>query len=65
MEQPLVRKAERAGDHEQVESIELVFDTERAKLTSERRTWLWVVAGSGAAAVVGLGMAWAASRPRR
>ena len=58
-------KAERAGNSEQVESIELVFDTERAKLTSERHTWLWVAAGSGAAAVVGLGMAWAASRPRR
>ena len=65
LEQPLVIKAERAGNSEQVESIELVFDTERAKLTSERHTWLWVAAGSGAAAVVGLGMAWAASRPRR
>ena len=65
LEQPLVIKAERTGDHEQVESIKLVFKTERAKLTSERSTWLWVAAGSGAAAVVGLSMAWAAFRPRR
>ena len=59
-ERPLLIKAERAGDHERVESIRLVFGTQREKLRDERRTWLWVIAGSGAASVLGLGMGWIA-----
>ena len=47
-------KAERAGNSEQVESIELVFDTERAKLRVERRGWLWGAVGGAAATGVGL-----------
>ena len=55
-EEPLVGRAEQAGDHEQVESIELVFDTERAKLRGERRMWLWVIAGGGVGGLFGLGV---------
>lgn len=65
LEQPLVIKAERAGNSEQVESIELVFGTERAKLTSERRTWLWVAAGGAAATGVGLVAIYLASNVSR
>ncbi len=57
-ERPLLIKAERAGNHEQVESTRLVFGTQREKLRGERRAWLWVIAGSGAASVLGLGMGW-------
>ena len=52
-ERPLLIKAERAGDHEQAESIRLVFGTQREKLTDERRAWLWVIAGGAAATGVG------------
>jgi membrane protease YdiL (CAAX protease family) len=53
-EGPLVRKAERAGDQAQVQSLELVFDAERAKLKSERRMWLWVAVGAAAGVVAGV-----------
>ena len=57
-ERPMVRNAERAGDAQRAESLELVFDAERDKLRVERRTWIWVVVGGGAGCAVGLGVAW-------
>ena len=65
-EDPLARNAEHAGDQAQAASIQLVFDTERAKLQGERRAWLWTAAGGGAALLAGLMVAWRspADRPR-
>ena len=64
-EGPMVSKAERGGDEAQVEGLETVFEAEREKVRSERRTWVWV-AGAGAAVVVlGVGVAWAGWRASR
>ena len=59
-EEPMVSRAEFVGDEEQVAGLRTVFEAEREKVRSERRAWIWVIAGSGAASVLGLGMGWIA-----
>ena len=64
-EGPMVSKAERGGDGEQVEGLETVFEAERDKVRSERRMWEWVAGAGGVAAVLGVGVAWAGWRASR
>lgn len=54
MERLLVTKAERAENQQRVESAELVFGTERAKLQGERGMWLWVLVGGGVSTTIGV-----------